>query len=156
MLNTYLLSFGITVKVADLLSVISRAQSPTCTICCECHICYECQFHISTFWRQNVGPDGDKNGQKKAIFIPAKCFVFDQSSCTIYLTWYWLLLFFQEFSPIIPFMVWLQDSTQIKGGGTFLCLATSVNIWQKYFFWLKTKYPTFHFLDLGGTILNLI
>ena len=33
-----------------------------------------------------------------------KCFaVFDQSSCAIYLTWYWPLLFFWEFSSIIPF-----------------------------------------------------
>ena len=31
--------------------------------------------------------------------------VFDQSSYVIYLTWYWLLLFFWEFSSIIPFMV---------------------------------------------------
>ena len=35
-----------------------------------------------------------------------KCFaVFDQSSCAIYLTWYRPLLFFWEFSSIIPFMV---------------------------------------------------
>ena len=35
-----------------------------------------------------------------------KCFaVFDQSSCTIYLTWYRPLLFFWEFSSIIRFMV---------------------------------------------------
>ena len=37
-----------------------------------------------------------------------KCFgVFDQSSWAIYLTWYRPLLFFWEFSSIIPFMVWL-------------------------------------------------
>ena len=37
-----------------------------------------------------------------------KCFaVFDQSGCAIYLTWYRPLLFFWEFSSIIPFMVWL-------------------------------------------------
>ena len=37
-----------------------------------------------------------------------KCFaVFDQSGCAIYLTWYRPLLFFWEFSPIIPFMVGL-------------------------------------------------
>ena len=37
-----------------------------------------------------------------------KCFaVFDQSSCVIYLTWYRPVLFFCEFSSIIPFMVWL-------------------------------------------------
>ena len=47
-----------------------------------------------------------------------KCFaVFDQSSHAIYLTWYRLLLFFREFSSVIPFMVWLQDSSQIKGRG---------------------------------------
>ena len=35
-----------------------------------------------------------------------KCFaVFDQSSCTIYLTWYRPLLFFWGFSSIISFMV---------------------------------------------------
>ena len=35
-----------------------------------------------------------------------KCFaVFDQSSHAIYLMWYWSLLFFQEFSSIIYFMV---------------------------------------------------
>ena len=35
-----------------------------------------------------------------------KCFVvFDQSSCMIYLTWYWSFLFFREFSSVIPFMV---------------------------------------------------
>ena len=37
-----------------------------------------------------------------------KCFaVFDQSSCVIYLLWYQPLLFFWEFSSIIPFMVQL-------------------------------------------------
>ena len=35
-----------------------------------------------------------------------KCFaLFDQSSCAIYLLWYQSLLFFWEFSSIIPFMV---------------------------------------------------
>ena len=37
LLYTCLLSFGITVKMTNLLSVISRVQSPTCTICCERH-----------------------------------------------------------------------------------------------------------------------
>ena len=37
-----------------------------------------------------------------------KCFaVFNQSGCAIYLTWYRPLLFFWEFSSIIPLMVWL-------------------------------------------------
>ena len=35
-----------------------------------------------------------------------KCFaIFDQSGWVIYLTWYRPLLFFWEFSSIIPFMV---------------------------------------------------
>ena len=39
------------------------------------------------------------------------CFAaFDQSSCAIYLMWYRLLLFFLEFTSIILFMVWFQDS----------------------------------------------
>ena len=43
-----------------------------------------------------------------------------------------------------------------RGGGTFLCLVLSVNIRQKKFFLkLKTEYPVC-FLDLDGTILNLI
>ena len=45
-----------------------------------------------------------------------KCFaVFDQSSRSIYLTWYWSLLLFWEFSFIIPFVACLQDYSQIKG-----------------------------------------
>ena len=52
------------------------------------------------------------------IEFTGKCFaVFDQSSRVIYLTWYRSLLFFWEFSFVIPFMVWLQDSIQIKERG---------------------------------------
>ena len=44
-----------------------------------------------------------------------KCFaVFNQSGSAIYHT-YRSLLFFREFSSIIPFMVSLQDSSQTKG-----------------------------------------
>ena len=75
MLYTYLLSFGITVKMADLLSVISRAQSPTCTICCECHICHECQFHISTFGGKLWVQVETKMG-KKSYFHTSKVFCF--------------------------------------------------------------------------------
>ena len=61
-----------------------------------------------------------------------KCFaVFDQSSYTIYLTWYQLLLLFREFSSIIPFMVRLKILVKSMGEGTILFLALSVNIWQK-------------------------
>ena len=69
-----------------------------------------------------------------------KCFaIFDRSTCVIYLTWYQLLLFFQDFFSITPFMVWLQDSSQIKGRGSFLCLALSVNA-QSWTFAKKSLY----------------
>ena len=87
-----------------------------------------------------------------------KCFsVFDQTSCASSLTWYLLLLFFWEFSSIIPFMIWLKDSSQIKGRGyTFKSSIISKRLTEVIFFQLKAKYPAFHFLDLDGTILNLI
>ena len=34
---TKIFSFKITVRMADLTSIISRVWSPTCTICCEYH-----------------------------------------------------------------------------------------------------------------------
>ena len=82
---------------------------------------------------------------------------FDQSSHAIYLTGYWSLLFFWEFSSIIPFMVCIQNSCQIKGRGyifmsSIVCLRSA----EVIFFQLKAKYSVFHFLDLDGTILNLI
>ena len=84
-----------------------------------------------------------------------KCFaVFDQSSHAIYLAWYWPLLFFWEFFSIIPFMVWLQDSSQIKGRGyIFMSSIVCWRLAEVIFFQLKAKYPAFHFLDLDGTIL---
>ena len=86
-----------------------------------------------------------------------KCFaVFDQSSCAIYLMWYQPLLFFWRFSSIILFMVWLQDSSQIKGRGYIFM--SSIVCWcsaEVIFFQLKAEYLVFHFLDLDGTILNL-
>ena len=87
-----------------------------------------------------------------------KCFaVFDQSSCAIYLMWYRPLLFFWGFSSIILFMAWLQDSSQIKGMGYIFM--SSIVCWcsaEVIFFQLKAEYLVFHFLDLDGTILNLI
>ena len=41
--------------------------------------------------------------------------IFDQSSHVIYLTWYRFLLLFWEFTSIIPFMAWFQDSNKVKG-----------------------------------------
>ena len=94
------------------------------------------------------------------VFIE-KCFAVltNQAARFIYLTWYRLLLLFWEFSSIIPFMVWLRDSTLVKsrGGGTFLSPAPSVSDWQALFFFeWKGKCPGFHFLNLSATILNLI
>ena len=60
---------------------------------------------------------------------------------------------------LLSFLLWYDFKIQVKsrGGGTFLCLASSVNVRQKYrFFKLKAKCPVFHFLDLSGAILNLI
>ena len=82
--------------------------------------------------------------------------VFDQSSYAIshsigcsYFSRNFLLSFL---------LLWYEFKILVKsrGGGTFLCLSLSVNVWQKQFFYLKAKYPVFHFLDLDGTILNLI
>ena len=59
-----------------------------------------------------------------------KCFaVFDQSSRAIYLSW--LLLFFREFSSIIPLWYHYKILVKSRGGGTFLCLALSVNVRQQ-------------------------
>ena len=96
------------------------------------------------------------------LFAPCefteKCFaVFNQSNHMIYLTCY-RSLFSRDF--LLSFLLWYHFKILVKsrgGGTTFLCLASSVNIWLKYFFFqLKAKYPVFHFLDLDGTILNLI
>ena len=60
---------------------------------------------------------------------------------------------------LLSFLLWYDFKIQIKsrGGGTFLCLALSVNVRQQsFFFKLKAKCPIFNFLDLFGTILNLI
>ena len=59
----------------------------------------------------------------------------------------------------LSFVLWYDFKIPVKsrGGGTFLSLASSVNIWQKYCcFQVKAEYLFFHFLDLDGTILNLI
>ena len=78
-----------------------------------------------------------------------KCFaIFDQSSCAIYLTWYRSLLFFREFSSIIPFMVWLWDSSQIKGRG-YIFKSTIVgkrSAEVMFFFNWKLNIPCFIFL----------
>ena len=80
--------------------------------------------------------------------------IFDQSSHMIYLTWYWSALFFQEFSSIISFMVWLQDSSQIKWR-RYIFLSSIIYERSAEVIFLK-KHPVFHFLDLDGTVLNLI
>ena len=73
--------------------------------------------------------------------------VFDQSICAI----------FWEFSSIIPFMVRLQDSSQIKGRGyIFKSSIVCKRLTEIIFFQLKAEYLVFHFLDLDRTILDLI
>ena len=60
---------------------------------------------------------------------------------------------------LLSFLLWYDFKILVKsrGGGTFLSLASSVNVWQKqFFFQLKAEYLAFHFLDLSETILNLM
>ena len=61
-------------------------------------------------------------------------------------------------NSLLSFLLWYDFKILVKsrGGGTFLCLASPVNIQHLslIFFQLKAKYPIVHFLD--GTILNLI
>ena len=73
------------------------------------------------------------------LFAPCefteKCFaVFNQSNHVIYLTCY-RSLFSRDF--LLSFLLWYHFKILVKsrgGGTTFLCLASSVNIWLKYFF----------------------
>ena len=59
---------------------------------------------------------------------------------------------------ILSFLLWYDFKILVKSrrGGTFLSVALSVNVCQKYFFQLKAKYLVFNFLGLDVTILNLI
>ena len=60
---------------------------------------------------------------------------------------------------LLSFLLWYNFKILVKSrdGGIFSCLASSANVWQKFFFFqLKAKYPVFHFLDLNGAISNLI
>ena len=60
--------------------------------------------------------------------------VFDQSSHAIYLTWYWLLLFFQEFSSVTHFMVWLFFNWKLN------ILSFIFFIWtEQFFIWSSRK-----------------
>ena len=51
-------------------------------------------------------------------------------------------------SFLLSFLLWYDFKIQVKSrrGGTFLCLALSVNVRQKHFFKLKAKYPSLIFL----------
>ena len=73
------------------------------------------------YWNNPKGWEVSKTLRKKIDSL------LDQSSHVTYLTWYRLLLFFQEFTSVILFLAWFQDSGQIKGRGTFSCLVWSVN-----------------------------
>ena len=96
--------------------------------------------------------------QEISCMSSENCFaIFDQSSHVIYLTWYRLFIFFPEFTSIIPFMKLFQDFLSNWGEGVHFYVKHHVLVFgRSYFFKLKAKYPVFHFLDLFGTILNLI
>ena len=76
------------------------------------------------------------------------CFaVFDQSNCAIYLTWYGPLLFFLEFTNIIPFMVWFQNSSQIEENGyIFMSSIVCYRSAEVIFFNCKLNILSFIFL----------
>ena len=82
-------------------------------------------------------------------FIEKSFDVFDQSSHTIYVRWYWLLLFFRKFSSIILLWHGFKILFKSRGGGKFFCLALSVNVRQKFFFFFiwKLNIPSFIFLN---------
>ena len=85
--------------------------------------------------------------------------IFDQSRCAICISHDIACSYFLE-NLLVSFFLWYDFKVlvKLKGGGTFLCLAflCLLNIQQSWFFKVKAKYPVFHFLDLDGTILNLI
>ena len=95
------------------------------------------EFHIWIFWNQNV---------VQVLTNQAGWFISYGISCSYF-----------SRNLILSFLLWHDFKVLVKsrGGGTFLCLASSVNF-QKNFFWLKAKCPVFYFLDLDGEILNLI
>ena len=72
--------------------------------------------------------------------------------------WYKSLLFFREFSSVIPFygMALRFYSNQGEGAHFYVYPRRLTLGRRNFFFQLKAKYPVFHFLDLDGKILNLI
>ena len=76
-----------------------------------------------------------------------KCFaVFDQSNSTIISHGISRCYFRGNF--LLSFLLWhdLKVLVKSRGGGTFLWLALSVNVWPNYFlFHLRAKYPVFSF-----------
>ena len=134
------------------------------------------EFRIWAIWGQNVGPIWVKNGKKgyfhdshltpsrvfpksKEIFsmsllksvLPvltnqAEWFISHGIGCS-YISGNLLLSFFLLHS----FKVLVKS----RGGVTFLCLTSSVNF-QQNFFWLKDNCSVFYFQDLDEGILNLI
>ena len=66
--------------------------------------------------KENENPFTCLPHTKERDFPPVfneKCFSgFDQSSCVIYLTWYSVLIFFQEVTSVIPFKSWFLDRTK--------------------------------------------
>ena len=57
--------------------------------------------------------------------------IFDQSSLTIYLMWYWLLLFFQGFPSIMHSFYDFKILVKSRGGGIYIFMSSIVNVQQK-------------------------
>ena len=88
-----------------------------------------------------------------------KCFaILEQSNCVTYYTWFWSLLFFSGIFFYHSFygMAVRFQSKQGEGVSFYIQLCLLAFGRSNVFLQLKTKYSVFHFLHLGGTILNLI
>ena len=83
-----------------------------------------------------------------------KCFaIFDVSSHVIYLTWYWLLLFFQELSSIIPFTgFWLGQGSQGKSGNLLEAQGKSGKL---EIFWKNWKSQGRKFLSICNFLTSI-
>ena len=87
-----------------------------------------------------------------------KCFaVFDQSRRVVYLTWYWPLFFFPGIFFYQSFYSMTSRFQSNQGEGVhFHVYHHLLTFSRSNFFQLKARYLVFNFLDLDGTILNLI
>ena len=113
------------------------------------HLCSKIFHKIMTQKRLKGMPHFEKVCERVLLVLT------HHTTWFISLGWNSLLLFFQEFVSIIPFMAWFEILTNSREGVTFSSLSLTVIIKQTYLF-LKNLNVQFHFVDLDETVLNLI